>query len=183
MRGSCVIFSSNTDNGLNAGSFYLNANNGTSNANGNIDSGDLLHVSSWMSYRGIENWYASMYKFIDGVNIRERVYFVYNNPATFADDVFTGDYISTGITSASVNGFISNMSSSNKGFIPSEAVGSNSTKVPDYFTQNTGNTIVLFGGSADYGLLAGGFFLDAGSAASDAMGHIVTGKQIGRAHV
>ena len=33
MRGSCVIFSSNTDNGLNAGSFYLNANNGTSSYN------------------------------------------------------------------------------------------------------------------------------------------------------
>ena len=43
MRGSCVIFSSNTDNGLNAGRFYLNANNATSNANANIDSGDLLH--------------------------------------------------------------------------------------------------------------------------------------------
>ena len=37
-----VIFSSNTDNGLNAGSFYLNANNATSNANANIDSADLL---------------------------------------------------------------------------------------------------------------------------------------------
>ena len=49
MRGSCVIFSSNTDNGLNAGSFYLNANNDTSNANGNIDSGDLLHKTSTTS--------------------------------------------------------------------------------------------------------------------------------------
>ena len=49
MRGSCVIFSSNTDNGLNAGSFYLNANNGTSDANGNIDSGDLLHKTSTTS--------------------------------------------------------------------------------------------------------------------------------------
>ena len=49
MRGSCVIFSSNTDNGLNAGSFYLNANNGTSNANENIDSGDLLHKTNTTS--------------------------------------------------------------------------------------------------------------------------------------
>ena len=30
MRGSCVIFSSNAGNGLNAGSFYLTANNDTS---------------------------------------------------------------------------------------------------------------------------------------------------------
>lgn len=49
MRGSCIIFSSNTDNGLNAGSFYLNANNATSNANANIDSGDLLHKTSTTS--------------------------------------------------------------------------------------------------------------------------------------
>ena len=36
MRGSCVIFSSNTDNGLNAGSFYLNANIST----------DIAHLHS-----------------------------------------------------------------------------------------------------------------------------------------
>lgn len=42
MRFSYVIFSSNASNGLNAGRFYLNANNATSNANANIDSGDLL---------------------------------------------------------------------------------------------------------------------------------------------
>ena len=47
--GGCVIFSGNADNGLNAGSFYLNANNGTSNANENIDSGDLLHKTNTTS--------------------------------------------------------------------------------------------------------------------------------------
>ena len=43
MKGSCVIFSSNTDNELNAGRFYLNAYDAVSNVNANIDSGDLLH--------------------------------------------------------------------------------------------------------------------------------------------
>ena len=37
-----VIFSGTADYGLNAGSFYLNANNATSNSNSNIDSADLL---------------------------------------------------------------------------------------------------------------------------------------------
>ena len=60
MRGSCVIFSSNTDNGLNVGSFYLNANNVTSNVN--IDSDTfvkrfkqkptLIKFSSVISYYG-----------------------------------------------------------------------------------------------------------------------------------
>ena len=49
MRGSCVIFSSNTDNGLNAGSFYLSADNAASAANGYFGSGDLLHKTSTTS--------------------------------------------------------------------------------------------------------------------------------------
>ena len=159
-------------NGNDSGSDYTMTTGG-SNGIGN-GSSSSTNDNTWMSYRGIENWYASMYKFIDGVNVKDMVYFVNNNPATFADNVFTGDYLSTEITSASVNGFISNMSSSNKGFIPSETTGSSSTKVPDYFAQNTGNTTVLFGGIAADGLYAGGFFLSA-AAASSAGGNVGSG--------
>ena len=67
------------------------------------------------------------------------------------------------------------MSSSNKGFIPSEAVGSNSTKVPDYFVQSTGDTIVFFGGTTGFGLNAGGFCLDANAGAPAADGSIGSG--------
>ena len=41
---SLVIFSSNTSNGLNCSTFYLNANNATSNSNANIGSGTLLNI-------------------------------------------------------------------------------------------------------------------------------------------
>ena len=46
-------FSSNTSNDTNTGSFYLNANNTTSNSNSNIGSGTLLNklismVYSWL---------------------------------------------------------------------------------------------------------------------------------------
>ena len=41
---SLVIFSSNTSNGLNCSTFYLHANNATSNSNANIDSGTLLNI-------------------------------------------------------------------------------------------------------------------------------------------
>ena len=37
-----IIFSRNTSNGLNCSSFYLNANNDSSNSNANIDSASLL---------------------------------------------------------------------------------------------------------------------------------------------
>ena len=160
-------------NGNDTGSDYTMTTGG-SNGIGN-GSSSSTNDDTWMSYRGIENWYASMYKFIDGVNVKDRVYFVNNNPATFTDDVFTGDYLSTGITSASTNGFISNMSSSNKGFIPSETTGSSSTKVPDYFYQEAGNMIVIFGGTAAYGLYAGGFCLSASNGASAADGTFGSG--------
>lgn len=43
-------FSSNTSNDTNTGSFYLNANNTTSNSNANIGSGTLLNKLISMVY-------------------------------------------------------------------------------------------------------------------------------------
>ena len=129
---------------------------------------------TWMSYRGIENWYASMFKFIDGVNVQERKYFINSNPATFADDVFTGDYVDSGITSVATNGYVSNLVPSKKGFVASAVAGSDSTYIPDYFYQAAGSRIVLFGRAAGDGLAAGGFSLNA-SGASIADGNIGSG--------
>ena len=155
-------------NGNDTGSDYTMTTGG-SNSIGNASS-PATNDNTWMSYRGIENWYASMWKFIDGVNVQERLYYVNNNPATFADDVFTGDYVSTGITSATTNGYVSNLVASGKGFVASAVTGSNSTYVPDYFYQTTGDVTVLFGGNASGGLRGGGFCLYAygGSSYSDA---------------
>ena len=130
---------------------------------------------TWMSYRGIENWYASMFKFIDGVNVQERKYFINSNPATFADDVFTGDYVDSGITSVATSGYVNNLVSSKKGFVASAVAGSDSTYIPDYFSQAAGAVVVLFGGSAGYGLYAGGFCLGADYGASGASGKIGSG--------
>lgn len=160
-------------NGNDTGGDYTMTTGG-SNSIGNASS-PATNDNTWMSYRGIENWYASMYKFIDGVNISERQYFVNNNPATFADDVFTGDYVSTGITSATSNGYVSNLVGSSKGFVPSAVTGSDSTYVSDYFYQSTGNNVVLFGGNSYDGLRSGGFCLLALYAASAAYSSIGSG--------
>ena len=152
--------------GITTGSVYT-AVTGSSNALGNASSPSTNTSTQFMSYRGIENWYGQINKFIDGVNVSSRVYYVNNKPATFADDVFTGDYVSTGITSASANGYVKNIFASGKGFVANNTTGgSASTFVPDYFYQNTGNRIMFFGGDASYDALAGGFFLLALYAAS-----------------
>ncbi len=131
----------------------------------------ILVLSLWA--RGIENWYGQIYKFIDGVNVNAYVYYVNNNPATFADDVFTGDYINTGITSVTANGYVKNLVASGKGFVASNTSGgSASTFVPDYFFIGTGAMIMYFGGHANFGTAAGGFCLlsDPASYSSNRLG-------------
>ena len=159
--------------GNDAGSDYTMTTGG-SNSIGNASS-PSTNNDTWMSYRGIENWYASMFKFIDGVNVQERKYFINNKPATFADDVFTGDYVDSGITSVASNGYVSNLVPNKKGFVASAVAGSDSTYVPDYFYQSTGNRVVFFGGHASVGLYCGAFYLYAGYAASEAYATIGSG--------
>lgn len=160
-------------NGNDTGSDYA-ITTGQSNGIGNASS-PSTNDDMWMSYRGIENWYASMYKCIDGINIAERVYYVNNNPATYASDVFTGDYVAIGVTSASANGYVSNVVASNRGFVASAVAGSSTTLIPDYFYQSTGNRIMLFGGNAGFGLYCGGFCLFAAYASSNSYAYVGSG--------
>lgn len=159
--------------GNDTGSDYTMTTGG-SNSIGNASSLSTNN-DTWMSYRGIENWYASMFKFIDGVNVQERKYFINSNPATFADDVFTGDYVDSGITSVATNGYVSNLVPSKKGFVASAVAGSSSTYIPDYFYPAPGNMVVFFGGHDGGGLAAGGFYLGANKGASDASGNLGSG--------
>ena len=159
--------------GNDTGSDYTMTTGG-SNSIGNASSLSTNN-DTWMSYRGIENWYASMFKFIDGVNVQERKYFINSNPATFADDVFTGDYVDSGITSVATSGYVSNLVPSKKGFVASAVAGSDSTYIPDYFYQAAGSMVVVFGGRAVDGLNAGGFCLSALNGASNAGGFVGSG--------
>lgn len=146
---------------------------GSSNSLGNASS--TYRSNGFMSYRGIENWYGQIEKFIDGVNIDSHVYYVNNNPATFADDVVTGDYISTGITSATSNGFVRDIVANKNGFVASRLGSSSSIFVPDYFSRGTGLRIMTFGGSNYDGEDAGGFCLYAGTNTYDSFSEIGSG--------
>ena len=128
---------------------------GQSNSIGNASSG-ATNNDMWMSYRGIENWYADCWEFIDGINIQNYKVFLNQNPATFADDVFTGDYVDSGITlpAAMNNSYIKKITGN---FLPTAAGGSSSTFVTDGGWSATGNKSVIFGGAAGIGFLPGGF--------------------------
>ena len=148
-------------NGNDTGSDY-GMTTGGSNSIGNASS-PATNDGTWMSYRGIENFYADIFEWIDGINMSERLVYTSNMQSTFASDVFTGAYTSTGVTLPN-SGYIKNMSFSIKGFIPTESVGgSDSTYMTDYVESSTDAGLATFGGYSSYGLKCGAaclFFSD-----------------------
>jgi hypothetical protein len=132
---------------------------GQSNNIGNASSG-ATNNNMWMSYRGIENWYADCLEFIDGINVQNYKVFLNQNPATFADDIFTGDYVDSGVTiPANMSGSYIKKISGN--FLPTVVGGSSSTFVTDVGWSTPAGTLVVFGGHASFGLSAGGFCFNA----------------------
>lgn len=139
------------------------ATSGGSNSLGNGSS--AFGQTDWMSYRGIENFYGNKYAFVDGINVQVKTPFVNGNHTTFATDISTGDYVSTGIAMPA-SGYIRDMAYSNYGFIPTSSTGgSDSTYIPDYVYTGTGNHIVLHGRTGSHPH-AGAFVLLAADAAS-----------------
>ena len=145
---------------------------GQSNALGNRSS-NSTHNDKYMSYRGIENMYADVWEFVDGVNINNYQFYVNSKYSTFQSDVFTGDYVAKGpITVAGVsNSLIKRCAVSvDGGFIPTVVGGSTTTFYGDALWSTTGAGIAFYGGSAINGASGGLGALDAhyASAGSDA---------------
>ena len=119
---------------------------GTSNEIGNGSSTSA--TEGWMSYRGIENFYASIFEFIDGINIQDRESFVNGDHRTFESNVFTGDYVATGVTEPAYGGYISAMVHTEKGFFVSATLGSSTTFFADWFYSPGDSTVYRHGGFA-----------------------------------
>jgi len=134
---------------------------GSSNALGNRSTSKPN--TAFMSYRGIEDLYGTAWEFLDGVNVNEREVFVNSNHTTFASDVFTGDYVSTGVTvpADATSSYIKDLDFSIKGFIPTVVGGASTTYTGDGLWSATGNRIASVGGSANVGEACGGFTLSA----------------------
>jgi len=117
-----------------------------------------------VSYRGEENPYGNIWKWIDGINIYNYGEgSVYIADHTFADSKKDGAYQDAGITIAGGNGYVSAFAYSEDFdwlFIASEVNGNSSLPVGDYFYQNKASsqyTVALLGGDWYYGASAGGF--------------------------
>ena len=123
--------------------------NGTNSVAGNTN-------NAYMTYRGIENWYGNIRTFIDGVNIYYQQYYVSNDDTSFADDTTTG-YVSIG-TASSSSGYQDTLIDS-VGFLPASVEAYSTTKIGDWYAQNSGDCVVLSGGNALNAFGAGVFSL------------------------
>lgn len=151
-------------NGNHTGTGYTRTT-GLSNkiGNGNSSPADV----GWMSYRGIEDFYGSSWQCLDGININNREVFVNGNHSSFASDVFSGDYVSTGVTiPLATEGYIKDMAFALEGILPTAVGGSSSTYATDALWSAAGAMSARVGGSAAYGLPDGASALYAILAAS-----------------
>jgi len=167
---------------------YSNADGNRTNASDTAEGGltitdpnDGSTNTEYMSYRGIENWYGNVWKFIDGLNIHNfdddggtsysRAY-VANNPANYADDTDT-DYESAGDL-VEVAGYQKLLIDTFGLFLPSSIGSSSSTWITDYYYTYFGNLTPAFddwrvarvGGHAGNGSQSGAFALHATSASA-----------------
>ena len=110
-----------------------------------------------MTYRGIENFFGNVWKFVDGININDNVPYVSNTDTDFADDTAT-DYTDLGITLPNTDGYQKTLEQQSRGFLPASVGGTgvgSSTYITDYYYQSTDWRVALLGGSASYGAYAG----------------------------
>ncbi|HBF80914.1 MAG TPA: hypothetical protein DD420_13600, partial [Streptomyces sp.] len=116
-----------------------------------------LHNS--ISYRGLEDWWGNIWEWTDGINIRNWEPFVADHD--YVSNKFDGHYKPLGITLPSEDGYVADIAVSDDydwGFLPSEVGASATTKLCDYYCQNTGNRAARRGGYWHGGSFAGPFY-------------------------
>lgn len=129
--------------------------------------GFVVNTNGWnvVSYRGEENPYGNIWKWIDGINI-----YNYGEGSVhiadhgFVDNSKADPYKDAGITIAGANGYVSAFAYNEDFdwlFIASEVLGNSSLPVGDYFYQNKATsayTVAILGGYWDRGSTAGSFY-------------------------
>jgi len=112
-----------------------------------------------MKWRGIENWWGSVWKWVDGLNINAYAYYYCLNPNNYADDT-TANYIDAGLTapSGASSSYIKELGCNDACswlMVPTAIGGSATTFFCDGLWTNSGWRVAIFGGAWTYGTLCG----------------------------
>ena len=124
-----------------------------------------------VAYRGIENPFGNVFQFVDGINVKDHVCYLCTSQDDYVVDKFTSPYNALGYTNALTNGFSKSLGYDSNypiASFPTKTGASSTTGACDYYTQNTGNRIVLVGGGWNGGSGTGLWFwrLDSTSGAA-----------------
>ena len=107
-----------------------------------------------MIYRGVENIFADVWAWVDGINIKDYVAYICKDHSQYADDTFVDPYKALAYTNASNDGWAKTLGLDvDEPFFrfPTEVGGGNSTYMADYYYRNTGNRVALVGGNFNGG--------------------------------
>lgn len=140
----------------------------TINTKGDASTTETVDGKTAVSWRGTENPWGNIWKFVYGINF----YCTVDKPfggyvctdLNFAESKNSGNYENIGFTLPSANGYISAIGYSTKYdwlFLPSEVTGNSSLPVGDYYYQNNtwnGYRVALLGGAWITWDDAGGFY-------------------------
>ena len=142
----------------------------TINTKGDASTTETVDGKTAVSWRGTENPWGNIWKFVYGINF----YCTVDKPfegyvctdLNFAESKNSGNYENIGFTLPSADGYISAIGYSTKYdwlFLPSEVTGNSSLPVGDYYYQNNtwnGYRIARLGSNWNNGSNAGGFCWD-----------------------
>lgn len=101
------------------------------------------------AYRGIEGIHGKLFRFIDGVNIKDHLVHYANSITDYADGVYDGKCRAVGYTNGATNGYVSGFGYDEKApwvMFPTSADGSSATYVPDYYYRSTAERQFTLGG-------------------------------------
>lgn len=107
-----------------------------------------------MIYRGVENLFANIWQFVDGINIKDNLAYICKDHSQYASDKFTDPYKPLAYTNCKTNGNPKTLGLDvDEPFFrfPTEIGGGTSTYMCDYYWQNTGNRVALVGGAFNGG--------------------------------
>ena len=115
-------------------------------------------------YRGIENVFSNMWTAIDGLNIKDYVAYVCDDPTQYASDKFVAPYKQVGYTNLKQTDCYPSKLGYDENYpeieIPIEANGSSGTGICDKYWCSEGNRIAFAGGGFNYGAGGGFFYLN-----------------------
>jgi len=125
-----------------------------------------VNYHDYMSYRGIENFFGNVWKWVDGINVDTNIVpFVSNDDTDFADDTAT-NYTPLGVT-LPASGWQATLHQQDRGFLPASVGASDSTKITDYIYTAAGTwRVVKLGGYVADALDAGAFYVAANNAST-----------------